>query len=115
MAADTPLSHLALTSRSPSRACGTLPVRRSSTYIWQCLEIAFTARVVPQDFSRGGRGEAAAAIQALFERRNGAGMTAVAEELGLSRQATPVAVRWGQYGAGMPRGENGRRRMRTGR
>jgi hypothetical protein len=42
---------------------------------------------MPQDFSGGGRDEAAAAIQALFRRRDGAGMTALAEELRLSRQA----------------------------
>jgi hypothetical protein len=58
-----------------------------TTDIWRCLEIAFAARVVPQDFSRSGRDEAAAAIQALFERRDGAGMTALAEEFGLSPQA----------------------------
>jgi hypothetical protein len=58
-----------------------------TTDIWRCLEIAFTARVMPQDFSRSGRDEAAAVIQALFRRRDGAGMAALAEELGLSRQA----------------------------
>jgi hypothetical protein len=55
--------------------------------IWRCLEIALTAGVAPQDFSRSGRDEAAGIIRALFARRDGAGMTALQEELGLSRQA----------------------------
>lgn len=35
-----------------------------------------------------------AAIQALFERRDAAGMTALAEELGLSRQAADQRALW---------------------
>ncbi len=57
-----------------------------ATDIWRCLEIALAARVVPQDFSRSGRDEAAAVIRTLFKERNGPGMTAVKEELGLSAQ-----------------------------
>jgi len=42
---------------------------------------------MPQDFSHSGRDEAAVIIRALFERRDGAGMTALAQELGLSGHA----------------------------
>jgi hypothetical protein len=58
-----------------------------TTDIWRCLEIAFAASVMPHDFSRSGRDEAAAVIRTLFECRAGPGMTALAEDLGLSRQA----------------------------
>ncbi len=58
-----------------------------TTDIWRCLEIALAARVMPQDFSHSGRDEAAVIIRALFERRDGAGMTALAQELGLSGHA----------------------------
>jgi hypothetical protein len=58
-----------------------------ATDIWRCLEIALAAGVAPQDFSRNGRDEAADIIRALFAHRDGAGMTALHEELGLSRQA----------------------------
>ncbi len=58
-----------------------------ATDIWRCLEIALAAGVIPQDFSRSGRDEAAAAIRALFARRDGGGMTALEQELGLSSQA----------------------------
>jgi hypothetical protein len=56
------------------------------TDIWRCLEIALAAGVVPQDFSSGDRNKAATLIRALFKERNGAGMTAVKEELSLSTQ-----------------------------
>jgi hypothetical protein len=58
-----------------------------ATDIWRCLEIALAAGVAPQDFSRSGRDEAAGIIRALFAHRDSAGMTALQEELGLSRQA----------------------------
>jgi hypothetical protein len=58
-----------------------------TTDIWRFVEIALAARVMPQDFSHSGRDEAAVIIRALFERRDGAGMTALAQELGLSGHA----------------------------
>ncbi len=58
-----------------------------ATDIWRCLEIALAAGVAPRDFSRSGRDEAAGLIRALFAQRDSAGMTALQEELGLSRQA----------------------------
>jgi hypothetical protein len=57
------------------------------TDIWRCLEIALAAGVDTQDFSGGDRNAAASVIRALFKERNGAGMTAVREELSLSAQA----------------------------
>jgi len=57
------------------------------TDIWRCLEIALAAGVMPQDFSRSGRDEAAGVIRALFERRNGAGMTSLEQEVRLSNQS----------------------------
>lgn len=58
-----------------------------ATDIWRCLEIAYAAGVIPQDFSRSGRDDAAAVIRTIFERHDGPGMTALVHELGLSRQA----------------------------
>lgn len=58
-----------------------------ATDIWRCLEIALAAGVIPQDFVRSGRDQAAGIVRALFQHRTGAGMTALTEELGLSRQA----------------------------
>jgi hypothetical protein len=58
-----------------------------TTDIWRCLEIAFAAAVTPPDFTRGVRAEAADIIRALFARRNGAGMAALADEQRLSDQA----------------------------
>jgi hypothetical protein len=46
-----------------------------TTDIWRCLEIALAARVVPQDFSRSGRDEAATVIRtAQVARRCGTGV-----------------------------------------
>jgi hypothetical protein len=59
-----------------------------TTDIWRCLEIALAADVTPSDFTRGVRAEAADIIRALFARREGAGMTALVDELRLSAQAT---------------------------
>jgi hypothetical protein len=67
-----------------------------TTDIWRCLEIAFAARVMPQDFSRSGRDEAAAAIRALFKHRDGAGMTALAEELRGARRGCGTRAAAGQ-------------------
>jgi hypothetical protein len=58
-----------------------------TTDIWRCLEIAFAAAVTPPDFTRGVRAEAADIIRALFARRDGAGMAALADEQRLSDQA----------------------------
>lgn len=58
-----------------------------ATDIWRCLEIALVAGAVPQDFARGGRDEAATIARALFKERNGPGMKAVEQELGLSTRA----------------------------
>ena len=56
------------------------------TDIWRCLEIALAAGVAPRDFSRSGREEAADIIRTIFHRRQGHGMTVIAQELGLSAQ-----------------------------
>jgi hypothetical protein len=58
-----------------------------TTDIWRCLEIGFAAGVTPPDFTRGGRAEAAGIIRALFARRDGAGMAALADERRLSARA----------------------------
>jgi hypothetical protein len=58
-----------------------------TTDIWRCLEIAFADDVTPPDFTRAVRAEAADIIRALFARRDGAGMVALADERRLSAQA----------------------------
>jgi hypothetical protein len=58
-----------------------------TTDIWRCLEIVFAAAATPPDFTRGVRAEAADIIRALFARRDGAGMVALADERRLSAQA----------------------------
>lgn len=45
------------------------------TDVWRGLEIALAAEVVPQDFSRSGREEAATVIRTLFRERHGLGMS----------------------------------------
>jgi hypothetical protein len=55
--------------------------------IWRCLEIALAAGLGPADFAGGIRAESAAVIRALFGRRHGPGMTALAYEQHLSGQA----------------------------
>ncbi|SRR6266568_2270754 len=55
--------------------------------IWRCLEIAFAAGVAPSDFTGRARVEAAAIVRALFARRAGPAMTALAAEQRLSAEA----------------------------
>jgi hypothetical protein len=69
-----------------------------ATDIWRCLEIVLAAGVTPQDFSRSGREEATAAIRALFARRDGAGMTALEQELGCPFTGLSLARRAGVCG-----------------
>jgi hypothetical protein len=57
------------------------------TDIWRCLEIAFAAGATPSDFTAGTRAKAAAIVQALFARRQGPAMTALATQQRLSAQA----------------------------
>lgn len=48
--------------------------------VWRCLEIGLAAGVKPGDFAAGVRAESAAIVRALFERRDGPGMTALIGE-----------------------------------
>jgi hypothetical protein len=55
--------------------------------VWRCLEIALVAGLGPRDFSSGVRAESAGVIRALFGRRRGAAMAALAAEQRLSTEA----------------------------
>lgn len=55
--------------------------------VWRCLEVAFAAGVEPDDLAGGEAADAATRIRALFDRRDGAGMKALADEQRLSREA----------------------------
>lgn len=52
--------------------------------IWRCLEVAVAAGLVPADFERGVRADAAGIIRTLFTARHGSAMTALAREQHLS-------------------------------
>jgi hypothetical protein len=56
--------------------------------IWRCLEIAAAASVPPAAFSSGDRAIAATIVRSLFARRDGTGMTALADDRHLSQQAS---------------------------
>lgn len=55
--------------------------------IWRCLEVAFAASVKPDAFGSGESAEAAGIVRSLFDRRDGAAMTALVEEQRLSPEA----------------------------
>lgn len=55
--------------------------------IWRCLEVAFAASVQPDAFGSGESADAAGIVRSLFDRRDGAGMTALVEEQTLSAEA----------------------------
>jgi hypothetical protein len=60
------------------------------TDIWRCLEVAFAAQVAPATFADGIRAESAGIIRALFARRRGPGMAAIAAGQGMTSQAADV-------------------------
>ena len=65
-------------------------VRDKSTDVvdlWRCLEVAHVAGIDAEAFVEAEAAEAATAIRALFDRRDGAGMTALVAEQRLSEQA----------------------------
>jgi hypothetical protein len=65
-------------------------VRDKSTDIvdlWRCLEVAYKADTVPESFVEGEAADAVPIIQALFDRRDGAGMSALVDEQRLSEAA----------------------------
>jgi len=54
------------------------------TDLWRCLEIANAAGVTPEEFATGEMSEGAAIARSLFADRQGPGMSAIAEDQGLS-------------------------------
>lgn len=70
--------------------CFATQVRRKATDVadvWRCLEVAFAAGIGPDNFAEGDAADAAEIARALFDRRDGSGMTGLAEEKQLSRSA----------------------------
>lgn len=55
--------------------------------LWRCLEVAYAAGVEAGQFVNGDAAEAAILIPTLFDRRGGAGMSALAGEQRLSNAA----------------------------
>jgi hypothetical protein len=57
------------------------------TDVWRCLEIANAAGVRPEEFATGEMAQGAAIARSLFADRQGPGMSAIAEDLGMSDSA----------------------------
>lgn len=55
--------------------------------LWRCLEVAYKAATVPESFVQGEATDAVRIIRALFDRRDGAGMSALMGEQHLSETA----------------------------
>jgi hypothetical protein len=55
--------------------------------LWRCLEIAYAAGTEAEAFVGGEAAEAARIIRALFDRRDGSGMSALVREQRLSDAA----------------------------
>ena len=55
--------------------------------LWRCLEVAYAAGTDPAAFTDGEAAEAARIVRALFDRRNGDGMSVLEEEQRLSGAA----------------------------
>lgn len=55
--------------------------------LWRCLEVSFVAGTDSDAFAQGEAAEAARIIRALFDRRDGAGMSALVGEQRLSKAA----------------------------
>jgi len=55
--------------------------------VWRCLEIAFAAGIGPAEFTSGTRADSAKLVRALFGRRHGVPMAALAAEQRLSAEA----------------------------
>jgi hypothetical protein len=55
--------------------------------LWRCLEVAYAAGVEAGEFVNGDAAEAAIIIPTLFDRRGGAGMSALAGERSSERWA----------------------------
>ena len=55
--------------------------------VWRCLEIAFAAGIRSAEFSSGTRADSAKLVRALFGRRHGVPMAALAAEQRLSAEA----------------------------
>jgi hypothetical protein len=55
--------------------------------LWRCLEVAYAAGITADAFAEGDAADAARIIRALFNDRNGTGMSALAIEQRLSRAA----------------------------
>jgi hypothetical protein len=55
--------------------------------LWRCLEVSYAAGTDASAFTQGDAAEAARTIRALFDRRDGAGMTALEGEQRLSKAA----------------------------
>lgn len=53
--------------------------------VWRCLEVALAAGVEPAEFSKGIPAKSAAIVRALFDTREGRGMTALVAEQRLSK------------------------------
>lgn len=55
--------------------------------LWRCLEVAYAAGADVVEFATGEAAEAAGVVRALFDRRDGAGMSALADDQRLSGAA----------------------------
>lgn len=55
--------------------------------LWRCLEVVYAAGIDVAEFAAGDAAEAAHIIRALFDRRGGAGMSALVDEQRLSELA----------------------------
>lgn len=55
--------------------------------LWRCLEIAYAANTAPAAFAEGQAAQGARIVRALFDRRDGAGMSALVGEQRLSDTA----------------------------
>ena len=60
--------------------------------IWRCLEIAFAARLGPENFASGVRAESAELIRSLFNSRRNAPITALAAGQRISTEAADLRL-----------------------